>query len=1507
MYQILIDGVLLYDAVDDSQSVSEASITQEINAAAYLDLTVSGTSPVAISEGSSVAEVLWEGKTLFHGLVTDVTEDTYGQLKVSAVSDIDRLNDVLVRPNSTDGSVGEQSPSTLGAYFNWLVTQYNAGNVGGFRIDVGVNQGDQLRTAPLSIETTDYPSVASCIDSNVLSNGGYLYYTPFSGGGTLDLYADLHEASDQLIEVGENVVSIEVTRTDDSVVTALVPYATVDGEELTISGASGAELQMLSNAGFSVNGDALYSYEQVAKYGYRESRVEFDGATSVTELIQLAVPYLRTVMSPSVTVSVKAVDMALYKEGYDHLKVGQAVHVRSALHGIDEYMAVQDMDLDLEDPSQTSYTLGVSYDTLTGQQSAFLSKLNGSINGALDKVTGLEDTIGKVVNDSNVEYYVSTSPDEPTGGEWGVAVVTPTDNRYVFSHTKNELVDGTIVTSDPTLVTPSITRSLQLHRDFGTEGYTWVNFIAANYDVTDEAAGVCRIVGQMGGWDADRQGAVTVAFGFQDSAYSTGSGSMAGVGVVSEKSSDIDLDATDVLSFVDNGRVSVWVRCKGQVTVNLYAEGDGFSTPFVEQTTQPGGTQVFDLADVQTTYDSAILQADNAIRAYVSATYATQDALGQVESSFDLRANQIEASVEEKMDTSVANSTFVDKSTYNQFSDSITQTVSSVQTTAEGAAASAQTAQDKADAAQTAADSAASAATSAQSTATQALTKATKVEQTAEGLTTTVSQVQQTAEDAQQTAESMSILVDTGEASVAHAGENAGMVPYEVDVYGATKQNLWVNPSGTSHGVTVTSNDDGSVGLSGQCLYDNILIEAPHSYAFKPGETYAFSVDKLSDVILGWFFYSSDGNGIYIGGIAQGSLLSRTYTLPQDTEYVRMGVHVNKTDEPLSGTYRVMLREATEDEIAAAQQTASTLQEGGTADLPQDHPVTLPADASVYATSSDFDWCPPGINGVNPTAIVISQTDSAEDGTSTPIDMQGNVLYSLPDGTRDELRIDGSGKVAKAGNIEKIVLNGAENWYRATTPYTYYTISLSSDKYSTMNLTDIYVSGLPAGNIAGGLYISNYGKSLYIREPSFCTDVSSLKSWLSSNPVTVVYPLATPAETDLGTVAMPSLPSGDANVWAVSDIPATVRMLYYGTNAKALDSYATKAELKITSESITSTVTEVSQTADEALTKASTFEQTVDGVQVTLTTTTQTANDAKTAAQAAQSSADAASSAASAAQSTADSASTAASKAQQTANSASTAASNAQSAADAAQSAADTAQQTATDAAKTATNYLRFDSSGLCIGNQTSGTLGYNALITSSQYQIRNGSTVLSSFGASEVNLGQNSTGSIIRMCGGRGYISSQGSGQIQIVGGSSTTWAAISNSIDLYSNSWGNNLSSEISLGGGTTNVLGDTGVKIGNLKSTTLYGVYCGTTIVNPNGQGWFDLFSPSQQTSMFGRPFNVDKGDVFLAMNGDTNAQNIGISSTWYSGAQVIGVSFTSSVWGSYRIQWLCVLGS
>lgn len=54
-------------------------------------------------------------------------------------------------------------------------------------------------------------------------------------------------------------------------------------------------------------------------------------------------------------------------------------------------------------------------------------------------------------------------------------------------------------------------------------------------------------------------------------------------------------------------------------------------------------------------------------------------------------------------------------------------------------------------------------------------------------------------------------------------------------------------------------------------------------------------------------------------------------------------------------------------------------------------------------------------------------------------------------------------------------------------------------------------------------------------------------------------------------------------------------------------------------------------------------------------------------------------------------------------------------------------------AAKTATNYMKFQNNGLVVGDMTAGTLGKNILIDADSVDIRNGDTVLASYGAKTI------------------------------------------------------------------------------------------------------------------------------------------------------------------------------
>lgn len=95
---------------------------------------------------------------------------------------------------------------------------------------------------------------------------------------------------------------------------------------------------------------------------------------------------------------------------------------------------------------------------------------------------------------------------------------------------------------------------------------------------------------------------------------------------------------------------------------------------------------------------------------------------------------------------------------------------------------------------------------------------------------------------------------------------------------------------------------------------------------------------------------------------------------------------------------------------------------------------------------------------------------------------------------------------------------------------------------------------------------------------------------------------------------------------------------------------------------------------------------------------------------------------------------------------------------------ANTANTNATNAAKTATNFLSYDSTnGLLIGNKSSGSWsGNRAQILPSSFNILNSSGAkLASYSDAKIQLGLNATSSIIEMCGGLGKISYKSAGTV--------------------------------------------------------------------------------------------------------------------------------------------------
>ena len=171
--------------------------------------------------------------------------------------------------------------------------------------------------------------------------------------------------------------------------------------------------------------------------------------------------------------------------------------------------------------------------------------------------------------------------------------------------------------------------------------------------------------------------------------------------------------------------------------------------------------------------------------------------------------------------------------------------------------------------------------------------------------------------------------------------------------------------------------------------------------------------------------------------------------------------------------------------------------------------------------------------------------------TEYAIDLQGNEMVELPNGTKDELVIDKYGNVSLVKNVGKIVLNGSEIWELSS--FTNNTIlsayyNINTMKYLTTFITDRfkYVGSVSAATEYE--YCSTGGQSIRIginKSRLTSSDIDGFKQWLQENNVEVYYKLATPQTIPLGTLSeLITTLNGTNNISINGNIPTIISTTY---------------------------------------------------------------------------------------------------------------------------------------------------------------------------------------------------------------------------------------------------------------------------------------------------------------------------------------------------------------------------
>lgn len=158
------------------------------------------------------------------------------------------------------------------------------------------------------------------------------------------------------------------------------------------------------------------------------------------------------------------------------------------------------------------------------------------------------------------------------------------------------------------------------------------------------------------------------------------------------------------------------------------------------------------------------------------------------------------------------------------------------------------------------------------------------------------------------------------------------------------------------------------------------------------------------------------------------------------------------------------------------------------------------------------------------------------------IDLKGNELCSLPNGTKDELIVkDGRAKIVK--KIGEVVLDGSkdESWVKRNDGDGGTTISFTyniSNIGTTNQINNRFQNGTSSIDGIECLGIPSQLIQIYIqikRNRLSTLDVTGFKAWLQANPVVLQYELEEPYEIDLGPLEVYF--TYETKKWEINELP----------------------------------------------------------------------------------------------------------------------------------------------------------------------------------------------------------------------------------------------------------------------------------------------------------------------------------------------------------------------------------
>lgn len=385
MYAIYADNELLYapDMANQGYIVTDAQLTTEINKAGSLEFTIPVTNPNynAYSKLKSIIRLEQDGTEIWRGRVLDDTKDTDLNKDVMCEGELAFLNDMNVRKYDYSSGISVVN------YFNWVMNYY--GGASSYR---SIKAGNvTVPNTTLKIKMDE--ATNTCLDelnSNLVGAiGGYLRLRRSNGQSYLDYIDAYSQTSNQVIEFGSNILSIEEYIDASDVYTVIIPFGKQDdnGNRVNITSVNNGS-------------DFIESSQGASLFGRIDRSVVWDDVTDPNILKQQAQSVLKSAIEMATTITISAVDLHLIDVDTDAIQLGDWVRVISPPHGIDSDFLCSKVVINLQNPDQSQYTFGLAFDALTDKQVA----TNKQTRKSYDLAQSTADNYNTLKNETYKNY-----------------------------------------------------------------------------------------------------------------------------------------------------------------------------------------------------------------------------------------------------------------------------------------------------------------------------------------------------------------------------------------------------------------------------------------------------------------------------------------------------------------------------------------------------------------------------------------------------------------------------------------------------------------------------------------------------------------------------------------------------------------------------------------------------------------------------------------------------------------------------------------------------------------------------------------------------------------------------------------------------------------------------------------------------------------------------------------------------------------------------------------------